>query len=65
MPPFGRVPAGPYYAVLHRVRGGYLKLIIPEVIMAGLPEKARSSSLALFGSRCCRRTIRLCSKGWA
>jgi hypothetical protein len=39
MPPFGPVPEQPYSAVLRRVAGGYQKLIIPEIVIAGLSEK--------------------------
>ena len=59
-------PVQPYYAVLRRAREGnaYQKLIIPEVILAGLPEK-RPLRCGAFGSRCCRLTIRMCSRARA
>ena len=43
MPPFGPVPVQPHCAVLRRVRSGYQKLIIPEVIVAHLPEKGAAT----------------------
>jgi hypothetical protein len=39
LPPYGPVLEQQYCAVLRRVGSGYQKLIIPEVIVANLPEK--------------------------
>jgi hypothetical protein len=49
MPPCGPVPEGPYSAVLRRVVGGFQKLIVPEVVIAGLSKKRARAVWKFWG----------------